>query len=50
MENVGVLYDVIREIYRDSKYLVDKELTTDFDRNVENIMSEISTKIKASKS
>jgi hypothetical protein len=43
---VGALYDEIREIYRNSKYFIDRELAEDFDRNVENIMSDLDHKLK----
>jgi hypothetical protein len=43
---VGGLYDEIRDIYRNSKYFIDKELADDFDHNVENIMSDLNHKLK----
>ena len=50
LENVAILYDEIRGIYRDSKYMVDKELADDFDRNIDNIMMELTDKNKNSES
>ena len=45
LEEVGTIYDEVRDIYKSSKYFVDKELAEDFDKNVEAIMSDLREKM-----
>lgn len=47
LEHIAVIYDDIRELFKRSKYYVDKELADEFDRGVDAIMSELSNKLGA---
>ena len=42
---MAVVYDDIREVYKKNKYFVDKELADEFDRGVDNIMADLSTRL-----
>jgi hypothetical protein len=48
LEDIAVIYDDIRDVYRRSKYFVDKELADEFDKGVDNIMGELSNKLASS--
>lgn len=50
LEEIGQIYDDIRDVYKRSKYFADKELVTDFDKNVDLIMSDLSIKLNTAKS
>ena len=49
LEDIAIIYDDIREVYRRNKYFVDKELAEEFDKGVDNIMGELSSKLNSSK-
>ena len=40
----------MREIYKKSKYMVDKELMSDFDKSVDIIMADLSSHLSGAKS
>ena len=48
LEDIAVIYDDIRDVYRRNKYFVDKELADEFDKGVDNIMGELSNKLSGS--
>jgi hypothetical protein len=48
LEEIAVIYDDIREVYKRNKYFVDRELADEFDKGVDNIMAELSNKLAAS--
>jgi dsDNA-binding SOS-regulon protein len=48
LEDIAVIYDDIRDVYRRNKYFVDKELADEFDKGVDNIMGELSNKLSSS--
>lgn len=48
LEDIAVIYDDIRQVYRRNKYFVDKELADQFDKGVDNIMGELSSKLSSS--
>jgi hypothetical protein len=50
LEEIGMVYDQIREVYKKSKYMVDKELMQDFDKSVDIIMADLSTHLSSSRS
>lgn len=45
LEEIAIIYDDIREVYKKSKYFVDKELAEEFDKGVDHIMNELSNKL-----
>ena len=45
-----MVYDQIRDVYKKSKYMVDKELMQDFDKSVDIIMADLSTHLSSSRS
>ena len=45
LEDIAVIYDDIRSVYKKSKYFVDKELAEEFDKGVDLIMGELSSKL-----
>ena len=50
LEEIGMVYDQIRDVYKKSKYMVDKELMQDFDKSVDIIMADLSTHLSSSRS
>ena len=45
LEHIALVYDDIREMFKRSKYYVDKELAEEFDKGVDGIMGELSSKL-----
>lgn len=50
LEEIGQVYDDIREVYKKAKYMVDKELMSDFDKTVDIIMADLSSHLSSAKS
>jgi uncharacterized protein YjiS (DUF1127 family) len=48
LEDIALIYDDIREVYKRNKYFVDKELADEFDKGVDNIMGDLSNKLNLS--
>ena len=45
LEHIALVYDDIREMFKRSKYYVDKELAEESDKGVDGIMGELSSKL-----
>lgn len=45
LEHIALVYDDIREMFKKSKYYVDKELAEEFDKGVDSIMGELSGRL-----
>lgn len=50
LEEIGQVYDDIRDVYKRAKYMVDKELMSDFDKTVDIIMADLSSHLSGAKS